>query len=72
MSRERGCSEREKTDMVEKLPHVGTHEVRCIGIKDGVDFIFLPWEHIVWEAKWFQRFILKMYKKTIVLNVSWT
>ena len=72
VSRERGCSERAKTDMVEKLPRVGTHEERCIGIKDGVDLIFLPREHIAWEAKWFQRFILKMYKKTIVLNVSWT
>lgn len=67
MSRERRCSEREKTDMVEKLPHIGTREERCIGIKDGVDL--LPREHIVWEAKWFQSFILKMYKQTIVLNV---
>ena len=53
--------------MVEKLPHIGTREERCIGIKDGVDL--LPREHIVWEAKWFQSFILKMYKQTIVLNV---
>ena len=72
VSGERRCSERGKTGMVEKLPHFGTHEERCIGTKDGVDLLFLPWEHIVWKAKWFQRFILKMYKQTLVLNISWT
>ena len=55
VSGQRRCSERGKTGMVEKLPHFGTHEERCIGTKDGVDLIEdliedLPWEHIVWKA----------------------
>ena len=51
VSGERRCTEREKTDVVDKFSCCGTHEERYIGIKDGVDLMFLPREHTVWKAK---------------------
>lgn len=65
VSGERRCTEREKTDVVDKFSCCGTHEERCIGIKDGVDLCFCPGNILFGKQKdWFRRFTLQMYKQT--------